>query len=152
MPEKGKIIIVYASRSGHTAALAAAVRRGVAAVLPEQVICWPVAEVDYGILAACRGLLVGSPTYFRDMMEPVKRFFFQAEKAGLAGKPGGAFTTFGWNCEALPMMLATMEHILGMKIFHGRLAVKGEPSVNDLQLGDEFGRRFAVFVQESDEQ
>ncbi len=142
----GKVMVVYASRSGHTAALAAAVAQGVEEVFPGQVFCGPVAAVSVEELLSCRGLVVGSPTYFRDMMEPVKQFFFRAEQADLAGKPGGAFTTFGWNCEALPMMLATMEHILGMKIFRERLAVKGKPSVNDLQLGTEYGRRFAAFV------
>ncbi|MBN2332262.1 MAG: FprA family A-type flavoprotein [Deltaproteobacteria bacterium] len=144
--EKEKILLVYGSRSGHTQELAAAVADGVRAVVPAGLEVRRVGETTVAELSSCGALLLGSPTYFRDMMASMKQFFFMAEQAKLAGKPAAAFATYGWSGECLPMMVATMEHILGLRMFGGTLAVKGKPSVNDLERGRAFGRAFAEFV------
>ena len=149
MVEKEKILLVYDSRSGHTGKLAAAVADGIRAAFPAGVVVRQVGEVTVADLSSCAALMVGSPTYFRDMMASMKQFFFMAEKATLAGKPGAAFATYGWSGECLPMMVSTMEHILGLKMFKGTLAVKGKPAINDLERGRAFGDEFAGFVLSS---
>ena len=44
-----------------------------------------------GDLEGYDGYIFGSPTYHRDMAEPMKTFLFLAKKANLEGKLAGAF-------------------------------------------------------------
>ncbi|MBN2232390.1 MAG: FprA family A-type flavoprotein [Deltaproteobacteria bacterium] len=138
---------MYASRTGNTRRLAEAVAAGIEDRLPGTVMLKPVEEVGLEELRACDALAVGSPTYFRDIMDPAKRFLFLAEQAKeLEGRPGAAFTTYGWGCDGLPMLLSTMEHILGLRMFKAQLAVKEKASDHDLERARRFGAQFAGFV------
>jgi flavorubredoxin len=142
-----RILVVYASRTGNTRLLAEAVAAGVDDRLPGAAVLKPVDDVGLEELRSCDALVVGSPTYFRDVMEPVKRFLFLAEQAReLEGRPGAAFTTYGWGCEGLPILISTMEHILGLKMFKAQLAVKEKASDHDLGRARRFGAEFAGFV------
>lgn len=116
-PIKPTILVLYYSRSGHTAQLARLIARGVEeagleARLRQVPPVAPVTEVaqppvpEEGApyvhredLAECAGLALGSPTRFGNMAAPLKHFLDStgAEWASgtLAGKPAAVFTSTG---------------------------------------------------------
>lgn len=133
-----EILILYYSLHGHTEAMARQVARGVESVdgvsarlrtvppiytgrvdspnaVPESGP--PFAEP--GDLAACGGLIIGSPTRFGNMAAALKYFLdgTSAEwfSGTLAGKPGAAFTSAstlhgGQESTLLSMMLPLLHH------------------------------------------
>jgi len=73
--EPVKILIVYHSRAGHTAALAKAVEEGAKKAGRAAVTMKTVAEVKCAELLATDALVVGSPVYWSNMAGEVKAFF-----------------------------------------------------------------------------
>ncbi|QNK02513.1 NAD(P)H:quinone oxidoreductase [Dyella telluris] len=132
------ILVLYYSRSGHTAQLARLIARGVEEVpgmrarLRQVPPVAPVTEVaqppepDAGApyvtredLAECAGLALGSPTRFGNMAAPLKYFLDStgAEWASgvLAGKPAAVFTATstmhgGQESTLLTMALPLLHH------------------------------------------
>jgi NAD(P)H dehydrogenase (quinone) len=136
-PTKHAILVLYYSRSGHTAQLARLIARGVEeagleARLRQVPPVAPVTEVaqppepDEGApyvskadLAECAGLAMGSPTRFGNMAAPLKHFLDTtgAEWASgtLAGKPAAVFTSTstmhgGQESTLLTMALPLLHH------------------------------------------
>lgn len=134
-----RILVLYYSRHGATAALARRVAAGVSAVrgaepllrcvppvqvahrpatggpMPEQGP--PYAEIDD--LARCDGLILGSPTRFGGMAAALKQFLEGSSalwlSGGLAGKPAAAFTSTGslhggQESTLLGMLLPMLHH------------------------------------------
>jgi NAD(P)H dehydrogenase (quinone) len=133
-----KILIVYYSRHGGTAALAGHIGSGVdsspdceaiirclpevsaiseqtAEPIPDQGV--PYAET--GDLENCDGLILGSPGYFGNMAAPLKYFLDQTSQYWLSGKligkPAGVFTSTsslhgGQESVLLSMMLPLLHH------------------------------------------
>ena len=56
----------------------------------------------------------GCPTYHRDLTQGMKTFLFQAEKANLLGKIGGAFCCYTHSGESGPMLFDTMQYVFKM--------------------------------------
>ncbi len=153
-----KILIVYYSRHGGTAAMAEQVCTGVdsnpdceaiirclpevsastektAARIPERGV--PYAEVSD--LEDCDGLIIGSPGYFGNMAAPLKYFFDQTSQYWLSGKligkPAGVFTSTsslhgGQESVLLSMMLPLLHH--GMLISG---IPYSEPALNQTSTG-----------------
>ena len=133
-----EILIVYYSRSGHTAQLARAVARGVGEVagvqarvrsVPPVAVVTEIAKPpvpDEGApyatlddLRECAGLVFGSPTRFGNMAAPLKHFLDStvAEWASgsLVGKPAAFFTSTatmhgGQETTLLSMMMPLLHH------------------------------------------
>lgn len=132
------ILVLYYSRTGHTAQLARIVARGieeipgvrarvrqVPPVAPVTQLAQP-PEPDEGApyvsrddLAECAGLVLGSPTRFGNMAAPLKHFLDTtgAEWASgtLAGKPAAMFTSTssmhgGQETTLLTMALPLLHH------------------------------------------
>jgi NAD(P)H dehydrogenase (quinone) len=133
-----EILIVYFSRSGHTAAMAQRIARGVEEtagararlrtvppVAPVTQVAAP-PEPDSGApyvrrqdLAECAGLIMGSPTRFGNMAAPLKHFLDTTAPEWLAGtlvgKPAAVFTSTGTlhggqESTLLSMMLPLLHH------------------------------------------
>jgi NAD(P)H dehydrogenase (quinone) len=132
-----QILVLYYSRNGHTAELARHAARGVErggaeaklrtvpAVSP---VCdsvepaVPVSGPPYATLddlAACDGLLLGSPTRFGNMAAPLKYFLDTSSELWVGGalvdKPAGVFTTTsalhgGQETTLLSMILPLVHH------------------------------------------
>jgi NAD(P)H dehydrogenase (quinone) len=153
-----EILVVYYSRTGSVARLARQVCRGVESVagararlrsvppvsaeserpqraVPEDGASW--ATLDD--LAACDGLVIGSPTRFGNMAAPMKHFIDQTgslwAQGKLANKPAAAFTSTqsmhgGQETTLLSMMLP---------LFHHGMVCVGipytEPAVNTTRSG-----------------
>ena len=151
-------LVLYYSRSGHTAQLARLIARGVEEVdgvrarlrqVPPvapvtQTAQPPVPEegapyVELRDLAECAGLILGSPTRFGNMAAPLKYFLDStiAEWASgtLVGKPCAVFTStatmHGGQETTLVSMLLPLMH-------HGMIALGipyTEPALNNTRTG-----------------
>lgn len=144
MTNGAKILVLYFSRSGSTAAMARECARGVEASGAEAVlrtvapISTTTEQLDSEIpdsgppyvtlddLRDCDGLLLGSPTRFGNMASALKYFLDSTSglwlAGDLAGKPAACFTSTGsmhggQESTLLSMMLPLMHHgmmILGL--------------------------------------
>jgi len=74
-PESIKILVVYYSKTGHTAALAKAVAEGAKKIKAAEAMTKTVSEVNCAELLAADALIVGSPVYWSNMAGEVKSFF-----------------------------------------------------------------------------
>lgn len=133
-----RVLIVYYTRQGSTAALARQVARGVAAVTGAEAVLRTVPPVapqtrealpsvpeegaPYATLddlRECDALALGSPTRFGNMAAPLKHFLDGTGETWLdgtlAGKPAGVFTSTstqhgGQESTLLSMMLPLLHH------------------------------------------
>jgi len=135
-----EILVLYYSRSGHTAAMARQVARGVDAVTgcAARIRTVPALNgsadgtaagenegeprppnANHGDLLACAGLALGSPTRFGNMAAPLKRFLDGTGdlwlSGALSGKPAAVFTSTaslhgGQESTLLSMMLPLLHH------------------------------------------
>ena len=88
-----KVLVAYMSRTGTTETMAEYIAEGVR-IAGHEVDLKKVSEIkSEKELSGYDGYIFGCPTYFLDMPEPFKRFLSVAEKAGLEGKIGGAFSS-----------------------------------------------------------
>ncbi|HBM82443.1 MAG TPA: NAD(P)H-quinone oxidoreductase, partial [Halieaceae bacterium] len=132
------ILVLYYSRHGATAAMAAQVARGVETVagisarlrtVPAiSATCEAVEDAipadgplycELDELAACAGLVLGSPTRFGNMAAPLKYFLDQSSGLWLSGalidKPAAVFTSTsslhgGQESTLLSMLLPLLHH------------------------------------------
>ncbi len=133
-----RILIVFYSRHGGTAAMAGHIARGVDAIVECEAVvrCLPpvsaeseqtlaaipdqgVGYAEPGDLEECDGLIIGSPGYFGSMAAPLKYFLDQTSQYWLSGqligKPAGVFTSTssmhgGQESVLLNMMLPLLHH------------------------------------------
>lgn len=132
------ILVLYYSRTGQTAELAAQIARGasrvqgmdarirtVPSVSPDTEASLPAVPDDGAPfaskddLANCAGLAIGSPTRFGNMAAPLKYFLDSTGdlwlNGTLSGKPAGAFTSTGslhggQESTLLTMMVPLLHH------------------------------------------
>jgi flavorubredoxin len=139
----GKILIVYASRTGETRAIADLIGEGVrmaghqAEVVDVKTIK---SEAD---LAGYDGYVFGSATYHGDMLQSMKTFLFLAEKSQLEGKVGGAFGSFGWSGEANDRIYQTMKNIFKMEMAADSLRLKSSNLGGGVNMAQAYGRQLA---------
>ena len=152
------ILVLYYSRHGSTAQLAAQVARGINSVAGANARLRTVPPVsadthasvpeipadgppyaNLGDLADCAGLVLGSPTRFGNMAAPLKYFLDGTSADWLAGtlrgKPAGMFTSTGSLHGGQESTLLSMALPL---IHHGMLLVGvpyTEAAVNDTRSG-----------------
>lgn len=114
--EKIKILIVYHSRGGHTAAMAKAVAEGAKKNPQAEVTVKIVAEVKCAELLATDALIVGSPVYWSNMAGEVKSFFDRWSTEcqvlppafQMRDKVGAAFVTGGETSSGKEVALLTL--------------------------------------------
>ncbi|MCK5915242.1 MAG: flavodoxin domain-containing protein [Deltaproteobacteria bacterium] len=111
-----KVLIVYFSRTGSTEKMANYIAEGVrfaGAEVELKKVSKVKSEDD---LNGYDGYIFGCPTYHREMTQNFKTFFFQAEKADLAGKAAGAFGSYTHSGDAPKVIADTMEYVLKMNL------------------------------------
>ncbi len=120
------IVIVYDTLRGNTqrvvdvmSELFTAAGHEVKAVKPK------VAEV--ADMEAADFLLLGGPTYHKDLINTMKQVLFKLEKANLKGKPGAAFASFGWSGESLGIVEDTMKNLYEMNLVVDGIKIKQTP-------------------------
>jgi flavorubredoxin len=141
-----KAIIIYETRKGSTEVLAEAIREGLEQSGVE-VLLQRISEVDVAELADYACVVLGSPTYNKDMVQAMKTFLFKLEQSDLKGKVGASFGAYGWSGEAVEMISNTMQHIFGMDVLVPKDKLSG--TANEFGRGQyrEFGRKIAEKIK-----
>ena len=112
-----KALIVYFSLSGNTEKMAQYIAEGVRFSGNEAAVR-KVSEVkNKDMLDGYDGYIFGSPTYHRDMAEPMKTFLFLAKQASLEGKLAGAFGSYTHSGDAPAIIIETMQYVFNMDPF-----------------------------------
>ena len=112
-----KVLIAYFSLTGKTEKMAEYVAEGVR-FTGCQAVVKKISELKKADdLSGYDGYILGSPTYHRDMAEPMKTFLFLARKANLEGKLAGAFGSYTHSGDAPALLFDTMQYVFKMQPF-----------------------------------
>ena len=112
-----KVLIAYFSLTGTTQKMAEYIAEGVR-FSEQRVTLKKASDIKNAEdLAGYDGYIFGSPTYHRDMAEPMKTLLFLARKANLEGKLGGAFGSYTHDGNAPAMIFDTMQYVFKMEPF-----------------------------------
>lgn len=141
-----KAIIIYDSRTGNTEIMAKAIEQGMREAGVE-VILKRATKATAADLKDVDAVVLGAPTYHKDMIASMKTFLFEMEKADLKGKVGAAFGSFGWSGESVQMMTDTMKHIFEMKVVEPGLKILRKPEYESLEKCRDFGRKIAEKIK-----
>jgi flavodoxin short chain len=142
-----KAAIIYDSRSGNTGMMAKAIEEGIRDADIE-VLCKRAVNATVEDVRDADAVVLGSPTYHRDMMASMKKFLFEMEKTDLKGKIGAAFGSYGWSGESIQMLTDTMKHIFGMHVVEPGLRILRRPTEDSLEQCRGFGREIARKVKQ----
>ncbi len=112
-----KVLIVYFSLTGKTEQMAQYIAEGIRFGGQEAVVKKTSGIKSADAIAGYDGCIFGSPTYHRDIADPVKTFLFLARKADLKGKLGGAFGSYTHSGDAPAIILDTMQYVFKMNMF-----------------------------------
>ena len=112
-----KVLIAFFSLTGKTEKMAEYITEGVR-FSSQQAVVKKISDIkSAGDLADYDGYIFGSPTYHRDMAEPMKTFLFLAKKANLEGKLAGAFGSYTHSGDAPAIIFDTMQYVYKMEPF-----------------------------------
>jgi flavorubredoxin len=139
----GKILIVYATRTGETQTIAELIGEGVRMAGHQADVVNVKTIKGEADLSGYEGYVFGSATYHGEMLQAMKTFLFMAEKAQLEGKAGGAFGSFGWSGEANDRIYQTMKNIFKMVMVADSLRLKTSNLGGGVQMAQEYGRQLA---------
>ena len=143
----GKVLVVYASRSGETEKIANLIAEGVR-MSGNEARVKSVAEIkNENDLQGFDGYAFGSATYHGDMIQSMKTMLFLAEKAGLKDKAGGGFGAFGWSGEAPDRIFDTMDNIFEMDMVSGPLRLKSSSLGGGVQMAQDYGKQIAQKIE-----
>lgn len=146
--KRGKeVLIAYVSAYGNTKKIAEAIKEGLESVPGTEVSAIEIDENSKAELAAkaaaADGILIGSPTLIGNVVEPVLEFLAGINPIIHKGKKAGAFGSYGWSGEAVPMLMERMK-TLKLSVVEPGLRVNFVPTAEDLEDAKEFGREFAA--------
>lgn len=139
----GKFLIVYATRTGETQAIADLIGEGIRLAGHQADVVNVKTIKGEADLAGYDGYAFGSATYHGEMLQAMKTFLFMAEKAQLEGKAGGAFGSFGWSGEANDRIYQTMQNIFKMDMAADSLRLKSSNLGGGVQMAQAYGRQLA---------
>ncbi len=139
----GHVLIVFASRTGETEAIANLIAEGVRIAGHQATVVKTDMIKKEQDLQNCDALILGSATYHGEMMQAMKTLLFLAEKVDLEAKPGGSFGAFGWSGEAPIRIYNTMLNIFKMNMVSGPLALKSGKLAGGIQMAQQYGREVA---------
>ena len=112
-----KVLVAYFSLTGKTEKMAEYVAEGVR-FSGQQATMKKISDIKSAdALAGYDGYILGSPTYHRDMAEPMKTFLFMGRKADLGGKLAGAFGSYTHSGDAPKLIFDTLQYVYKMQPF-----------------------------------
>ncbi|NIA19258.1 MAG: nitric oxide synthase [Xanthomonadaceae bacterium] len=120
------VLIVYDSLRGGTKRIADVAAQLLTEVGHQVVVSKP-ATVTVADMEAADFVMLGGPTYHKDLIGPMKTFLFKVADAKLEGKPGAAFSSFGWSGESLGILEDTMKNLFRMNLVVDGLKLKQTP-------------------------
>ena len=137
-----KVLIVYFSLTGNTEKMAEYIAEGVR-FSGNQAVMKKVSEVKAASdLDGYDGYIFGSPTYHRDMGEPMKTFLFLARKAKLDEKLAGAFGSYTHSGDAPAIIFETMRYVFKMEPFSLGSLNMLEASLEEPKRGEPSTKRY----------
>ncbi len=136
----GTALVVYATRTGETKAIADLIAEGIRFSGHEAKVVNVSAIKSEKDLEGYDAYVFGSATYHGEMMQTMKTMLFMAEKAQLQGKVGGSFGAFGWSGEAPDRIYDTMKHIFKMDMVSGPLRLKSASLGGGIKMAQDYGR------------
>lgn len=139
----GRVLVIYATRTGETRDIAELIAEGVRLEGHEARVADARSIQNEADLRGYDGYAFGSATYHGDMLPAMKTLLFLAEKADLEGRVGGAFGAFGWSGEANDRIFQTMKNIFRMDMLGDCLRLKSSRLGGGLQMAQEYGRQLA---------
>ena len=133
--EKKTVGILFASAYGYTRQLAEAARDELAGnpnldVRLMDIVYTPFCEV-IGLVNEADAVLAGSCTINRDAPRIVWDMLASVDAINTRGKPAGAFGSYGWSGEAVPMMKDRLQHLKFSFVGDG-LRVNFKPTSEDI--------------------
>jgi len=112
-----KVLIAYFSLTGNTEKIAEYIAEGIR-ISGQAAVTMKISDIkSANDLMGYDGYIFGSPTYHRDMAEPMKTFLFLVRKADLEGKLGGAFGSYTHSGDAPVVIFDTMQYVFKMNMF-----------------------------------
>lgn len=117
-----KSAVLYYSKSGHTKRMAEVIAKGMEQVENVQARAISIEEMDEEWVRESSCVVLGTPTYFTGVCEPIEHFLQTAGKYGLAGKVGGAFATGDFPYGGGEICI---QNILTRMLFWGMLTYSG---------------------------
>jgi len=112
-----RVLIAYFSLTGITEKMAEFIAEGVR-FSGMEAVRKKVSDIKKaGDIEGYDGYLFGSPTYHRDMAEPMETFLFLVKKVNMEGKLEGAFGSYTHSGDAPQIIFDTMQHVFKMKPF-----------------------------------
>ncbi len=143
----GTVLIVYATRSEETKAIADIIGEGIR-IAGHNAEVKRVSEIKKEEdLKGYDAYIFGSSTYHGEMITAMKQMLFLAERAELSGKPGGAFGSYGWSGEAAGRIFDTMTHIFKMNmVSDGPLMLKAAWVGGGIKAAQEYGKSVAAMI------
>lgn len=148
--EKKTVAILYASAYGYTEALAKAACEELSQneslnVRMMNIVFTPFDEV-ISLIHSADAVLTGSCTINRDAPKIVWDMLAGVDAINTRGKPAGAFGSYGWSGEAVPMMKDRLEHLKFHFIGDG-LRVNFKPTEDDLKAMKAYAAEVAAAIK-----
>jgi len=112
-----RVLVAYFSLTGKTEMMAQYIAEGIRISGQETVVKKILDIKSADDLVGYDGYIFGSPTYHRDVADPVKTFLFLARKANLEGRLAGAFGSYTHSGDAPAVILDTMQYVYKMQPF-----------------------------------
>ena len=146
LPEKpGKsVAVIYVSAYGYTRALAQAISRE----LEKTGIAVNLIELDehnkseaLQAIALADGVLLGSPTFLGDALQPIGELLAALHPYNVKGKLCAAFGSYGWSGEAVANITGRLEQLKARTMPGVRARLR--PSAEELADARAFADRFA---------
>jgi len=140
-----KLAVVYLSTQGNTRMMAEAIAEGarerhVDAEVNSFYEWDPVEAASYDAIA------VGSSTFYYTMLDPIAKFIDRLIDAGVSGKIGAAFGSYGWSGEA-PVKIAEKLRNAGVIVIDPVLRIQYTPTEKDLFECNRLGKDLAEKVK-----
>lgn len=136
-----KALIIYATRTNQTKTIAEVIAEGIRFEGGEAtVVSTGDFEKQKPNPEEYDALVLGSPTYHGEMIQPMKTLLFALEKFNLEGKVGGSFGAFGWSGEAPGKIYDTMKNIYKMDMVGGPLMLKSASLGGGVKMSQDYGR------------
>ncbi len=135
-----KVLVLYYSRSGNTEKMAKAIVQGAQTVPGVEV------HLEFHIepqeLVGYDAIIVGAPTYRKEIPVDFKNLFEEAAKQGviLKGKIGAVFGSYGWSGEATKQVLEIMRKF-EMQVTEPSIDAKYIPNQAELEKCRSLGKR-----------
>ncbi len=139
-----KVAIIYDSATHNTEMMANAIAEG----LKSEGLAIELTHVHEAKIEDVKGidgLVLGSGTYYHELMPALEVFIDQIKGVNLKGKVGVAFCSYGWSPEVVDLITNRLKGY-GMDVMDG-LLIHEKPDEVGLEKCREFGRKIAQKVK-----